>query len=467
MKVLLVQPRRSKQLGFNGVVTLEPLGLETVGAALEGHEVRILDLFDETELVPTLERWRPQAVGLNCSFTMDVRRTLRLAEVVKEVLPKSFVFVGGHHASLSPEDLAAPQIDAVVIGEGEAVAPELLARVVLGLPLAGLAGVAPYRPGDLREAVIHRPLATDLDALPAPDRRLTADYRDLYHLGFRRPIATVETSRGCPFRCNFCSVWRYFQGQVRTKSPERVIQELWSLDPAIREVFFTDDNFLADVNRARRVADLIERSELPRRRYIFQARSDTVVRHPEVVEKWRRIGLSGVFIGFEKADQGALDGVRKSNNVGNNEQALAVLRRRDIAVYASFIVDPGATLLDFRKLGHYVARHRLRQPYFSVLTPLPGTELFDGLKDRLTSRNYDLFDLLHAVLPTELPLPSFYREMARLYRRAYFRPRHVWQGLAWSLRSLRRGEITWEQVLTLGRGIRYAFRTRSYLETSE
>jgi radical SAM superfamily enzyme YgiQ (UPF0313 family) len=261
-----------------------------------------------------------------------------------------------------------------------------------------------------------RSLLQNLDVLPHPHRSLTRHLRQHYHLFLRHPVAAMETTRGCPYRCSFCAVWRFYQEQVRFKSPQRVFEELEAIEEP--SVLFTDDNFLANTQRAREIARLIQMRGI-RKSYFMQARSDAIVRHPEVIANWRKVGLNGVFIGFEKPDQNGLDTLNKHNSVENNEQALEVLRQQGIEPNTSFIVDPDDDRDDFAALRSYMRHLKLRVPLFAILTPLPGTALFDEVKDRLTASDYRLFDLLHAVLPTRLPLAEFYQEFASLYREAY------------------------------------------------
>jgi radical SAM superfamily enzyme YgiQ (UPF0313 family) len=131
------------------------------------------------------------------------------------------------------------------------------------------------------------------------------------------------------------------------------------------------------------------------------------------------VGLSNVFLGFEKPDQAGLEAVNKRNTVKNNEEALAILRASGIEPNPSFISDPADGPEEFEALRAYVRQLKLKFPYFNVLTPLPGTALFEEMEDHLTTTNYELFDLLHAVTPTRLPLDGFYQEFAQVWRQAY------------------------------------------------
>ncbi|MDR5695381.1 MAG: radical SAM protein [Armatimonadota bacterium] len=459
MKILLIQPRRSSGLGFHPHALVEPLGLEMVAGALDAHQVSILDLLPSENLQAALESFRPDACGISCTFTVDVYRTLEIAAKIKEILPHCFVFVGGHHATLNPMDFFQGSVDAVILGEGETIAPALLRALQTGEDLRTVPGLMLFTPEGPYFTGL-RSLLEDLDHLPFPARHLTAPYRRHYHLGLN-PIATVETARGCPYRCNFCSVWRFYRKRFRSKSPERVIAELLATPGS--QVLFTDDNFLTDIRRAFRIAELVRQHRI-RKEFLFQARSDSIVRHPEVITEWRKAGLSSVFIGFEKIDDEALESVEKRNSVANNERALEILRRLKIRVVASFIVDPNDGPNEFSRLRAYVRRLRIRTPTFSVLTPLPGTQLFETLRQRLTTTNYELFDLLHAVLPTRLPLPEFYREMARLYRSAYLGQFANWLSTARALTAgLVRGRISLGRVKDSVLAGWNLFNPRSYL----
>ncbi|MBC7106624.1 MAG: cobalamin B12-binding domain-containing protein [Firmicutes bacterium] len=460
MRVLLVQPRQKPGLGFKSISVIEPLGLEMVAGNLERHAtVRILDLFSPADLLPALRQFRPDACGISCSFTVDVYQTLAIARQVKAWRPDTVVFAGGHHASLTPEDLRDPAIDFIVTGEGEEAAPEALNCLARGGDLTGVPGlVLNLEDGQL--ATGPRDLIRDLDTLPFPARHLTLPYRKRYYLGFQRPISALETARGCPFKCHFCSVWQFYRGRCRAKSPERVVEEFRQIDSDY--VLITDDNFLLDVGRAERIGELLERAGL-RKRINFQARSDTIIKYPSLINLWQRLGLYKVFIGFEKIEEEELAAIGKRNTVENNERALKFLQERGIGVVASFIVDPDYDRQDFAKLRNYVRRLKISTPSFTVLTPLPGTDLYNRLKEKIVNHNRELFDFLHAVLPTRLQPQEFYRELARLYLAAYGRPGYVVRSALSMLAGLLTGRISPGQFRQLIIGGRRYISPWSYL----
>ena len=431
MKILLIQPAQERGLGFRSLAIVEPLGLEAIAGSLSGHEVKILDLRLENHLSRVLQDFQPDFCGINCSFTIDVYQTREIAAAIKAWRRDVPVFVGGHHASLSPEDFYSPTIDGVVIGEGERVTADLVRARENGQDLQTLPGLALNHASGVYYTP-ERSLTPNLDELPIPARHLTNRYRQHYHLGFQKPFSIMETARGCPYRCDFCSVWKFFQGKCRMKSPERAFHEIKS----IREkyIFLADDNFLLSVPRAKRIAELLIENRI-RKRFSFQARSDAIVEHPEVIPLLRQAGFWKVFIGFEKIDEEAMGALNKHNSVRNNEEALKILRAHGMEIIAAFIIDPSFQVKDFRRLRQYILDRKLYSPSLTILTPLPGTELFARVKEKLVTTNYELFDYVHAVLPTKLKLSDFYQEFTELYKAGYAWSQIGWEGVAAILRN--------------------------------
>jgi len=463
-RVLLVQPRPAGGVGFGSTAVVEPLGLEAVAGALldrrwgPPHEVNLVDLLAPRWLDRALAEFEPQLCGISCGFTMDVYRTRAVARRVKERRPDCFVFVGGHHASLCPEDFSGTEVDAVVVGEGELTARELVDTVARGGCLRDVSGLV-LNTSSGQVWTGERPPAA-LDDLSPVARQLTAPYRRFYYLGLQKPMASVETARGCPYRCTFCSVWKFYRGTVRVKSPARVAEEL----DGVREeyVLITDDNFLLSVPRAEAIAQELKRNRI-RHRYTVQARSDTVVKHPDLLRLWKEVGLYRVFIGMEKVDDEELHVLNKKNTVENNVRALDVLRRLGIAVTPSFIVDPDYTHRQFEKLRAFLRKYRISAPSIAVLTPLPGTELYRKWRDRLITTNYELYDLFHSVIPTRLKLEDFYREFTSLYRTAVRSSWYLIPNLFILLRNVMAGRVSLPHIWRIASGVRCSLNPRFYL----
>ena len=460
MKILLIQPRSTGVMDFGAVMCFEPLGLEDIAALLENeHDVKLLDLFHFDDLAQTLSSFEPDICGISCSFTVDVNKALRIAELVKRSKGRPVVVIGGHHASLSPEDLCTEFIDAIVIGEGEITFSELVSCLSGNGNLESVPGLALNRDG---EQLFTRPrsLIENLDELPLPARHLSKAFRKQYFIGFERPAALVETTRGCPYRCNFCSVHKFFQDKVRFKSAQRLVEELTKIEEKV--IFFSDDNFFIHVPRAQEMAALIKDNKI-KKRYHVQSRSDIIVKHPELIAMWKEVGLGGVFIGFEKIDEEGLKSVNKQNTVENNEKALEILNSHGVRVVAAFIIDPDETREGFARLRRYVERLQLKTTQFTVLTPLPGTELFAQMKERIVTKKHELFDGFHAVLPTKLPLPDFYKEFSKLYGSVLERSIGGRAAIANALSQLRSGQLSLSHIKRLSKMGKMLTDHRCYL----
>ncbi|HCJ66169.1 MAG TPA: B12-binding domain-containing radical SAM protein, partial [Elusimicrobia bacterium] len=261
-----------------------------------------------------------------------------------------------------------------------------------------------------------RELTVNLDEMSLPARSLTKKYRAKYFRGTWCPITSVMTSRGCPYRCNFCSVWKHEHGKYRTRSPENVIKELGNIEEEY--ISISDDNFFHDFKRAEEIYEIIKERNI-RKKYKLIGRSDTIVRHPDIVEKWKEIGMEIMIIGFESFRNEELQALNKHNSVYNNNEAIRILHENQVIVSGHFIINPDYTEQDFNALAEYVKEMKITQPVFCVLTPLPGTDLFEEKKGQLLTRNYEMFDLVHVVLPTRLSQKNFYKHYSELYRKCY------------------------------------------------
>jgi radical SAM superfamily enzyme YgiQ (UPF0313 family) len=412
MKVLLIEPAKSPvTVGGEDVHVFEPLALEYVAAGVAAHhDVRILDMRIDDTLEETLADVEPDVVGVT-AYTVHVKPVRRLCQQVKAWNSEILTVVGGHHATVAATDFLSPDIDLVVQGEGVEPFRQILARHEHRKGFEGIAGVQ-VREGDRLVSGPEQALG-ELDTAPMPMRSLTARYRGEYYSEWLKPLASMRTSKGCPFRCTFCAEWKTARGRYLRRSVDAVVEELAAIDEEC--VFFADDESLVDVGRMRSLAERIREAGIRKRLFLY-GRSDTISRHPDLLERLREAGLERVFVGLEFFRDGDLEYVGKSSTVADNTRAVEVLRGRGIDVYASFIVRPEFDHEDFAGLRRYVRELELDYATFAVLTPLPGTDLYDQVQDRLLTRDTDFFDFLHTVLPTRLPLEEFFDELMGLYR---------------------------------------------------
>jgi len=251
MRIRLIEPDRAAvSMAGEDVFVCGRLARGYLAAGVSAdHDVRILDQRIDDTVEKTLEEYRPDIVGIT-GYTVHANRVKRLAELAKAWNPEVLTVVGGHHATVAPHDFENPEIDLVVVGEGVDSFRRIVHRFDACESFAGIPGVWANTPRGLEEGVANP--ARDLDDLPFPDRSLTASYRHAYYSEYMQPLAAVRTSKGCPFRCNFCALWKITNGKYLKREPEKIVHELAQIDEEF--VFFADDESLVDAERMKRLA---------------------------------------------------------------------------------------------------------------------------------------------------------------------------------------------------------------------
>jgi len=406
VRVLLVHPG---PLMYSEIyLRLEPLGLERVAAAVRaaGHDVRLLDLqiFKARDYLAELDDFKPAAVGFSLNYLANVPEVLDLAMETKRRRPDCFVFAGGHSVSFVANEVlehGKGAIDCIVRGEGEVITPRLLEAI--GDPgLCKLPGVV-----TLDGAGPTPTLLEDLHRfLPARD---LARRRRKYFIGVLDPCASAELTRGCPWDCSFCSAWTFYGRSYRKASPEAAAEDIASI--AEPNVFLVDDVAFIHPEHGFAIGQGLEKRGV-KKEYYLETRCDVLLRHPEVFQYWKRLGLNYMFLGVEALDEDALKLHRKRVTPSENLKALEIARTMNVTVAVNIIADPD---WDERRFA-IVREWALSVPeivHLTVATPYPGTEIWHTESRRLTSLDYRLFDVQHAVLPTRLPLQKFYEELVK------------------------------------------------------
>jgi radical SAM superfamily enzyme YgiQ (UPF0313 family) len=257
-------------------------------------------------------------------------------------------------------------------------------------------------------------------------------------------------------------VWVFNERRYRKKSPERVLEELNRLPEGIDVAAFVDDEFWVDEKRAIDMADLIISQPDEWRgknwRYWAQVRTSDITRRPKLVEKWADAGLKVLLLGIESVKDVELERLHnKRNKVNHAVQALQIMRDHGVEAWGCFIVNPEWEVEDFIELEDFVRDHEIAFPQYTVLTPLPGTPLTDGMIAAgvldISKLESQLLDFLHATTRTRLPLSIFYERMASLYETTGMRG-----SISVYKRAIRNGVMSREWLQTdMGRRVRRFF----------
>lgn len=427
MNILLINPPncgRSIPEERYGITSLkqifrgEPLALEELAGNLRQHDVRIVDLKAEPDgLERELSAFAPDVVGLT-GVTCEANTMLQLAARLKETCnPK--VVVGGIHASCDPQFFNRENVDYIVAGLGKKAFAELVSAFEREeRDIAAIPGVIPTTPG---KKLIIPPFAnTDSDLVEnmPPAYELVSRYRSHYileKLGVN--MGFVASASGCPHRCSFCCIQEQTGGRYLTRSVEAVLRDIRLLGdiPVIRLV---DANTFGNIKRANELGRALLDSGL-KKQYLADIRSDTVVRHPEMVALWKEAGLRAVVIGFEEIDDAGLSALNKANTASINTEAISILNEMGISIVGDFIISPEYDEQDFARLSSYLAGRRIDLPMITVLTPLPGTPLYSQMHEQIINHDLDYYTLTNAVTATKLDEKQFYLLYADLLAKSH------------------------------------------------
>ncbi len=397
-KVALVNPNFITK-SITDKFSIPALGLEYLAAnIIDLAEVKIIDgkvrNLNLHEIMQEINEFKPDIVGISCCFTIGVNFAL---EIAKESKKRGYsIVLGGWHPSFDHSEIIKhPFIDVIVRGEGEITFRELIKNQ----ELEGISGISYKSNGSIIDNP-DRPLIKNLDGLPYPARELRN--KKTYYQIFQMPIDAIETSRGCPFKCTFCNIHIYYRGTYRTKSPERVIQEIKIClgNKKRKNIMIVDDNFTANINRVEKICDLIIKEEI-KVDLTCQSRIDVIKKNPDVIKKMAKAGFWCFFLGIESFSQKSLDGIDKKIQFKDILEAVKILHENNIVIIGSMLVgsnldeeeeDINLTIKFVKKLG-------IDFPLYSVMTPLPGTKFRDIVieKDFLLSWNWSQYNFTTAV----------------------------------------------------------------------
>lgn len=446
MHVLLLRPvPGNDRFGLGPFFRVEPLGLEYIAAALEarGHRTTVADLRYSPPVERLIRATRPGVVGIACMHALETDEALALAERVRVLAPRACIVLGGHAVGAYPSPFFQPAVDALCVDDGEVVMPALVEAIERRAPIAGVPGVLELgdhrrnpRPGmEVPSAgsvpsTAARSAPFELDRVPLPVRRDVDRWRRRYACLLFRPVWLIETARGCPFRCSFCSVWPLYDRSVRLRSIDSVCDDFAAVGP---HVFVADDLFWYQPARSLELARALRRRGIRKRWLLVQSRTDLVASHPELLEAWRPLAQDfDIFFGLEAATDEGLGGLVKDTTVDRTVEAVGVARDQGYGVTGNFVIDPAWDETDFERLWAFVERHGLGRAGFTILTPLPGTPYFETMRPRLRAVRWSQYDMHHVLWEPRLGARRFFELYCETWRRSILNLRGHKRWTAWA-----------------------------------
>ncbi|PYB69059.1 B12-binding domain-containing radical SAM protein [Thermoplasma sp. Kam2015] len=431
MKILLLSPPTDSVIKSVIGTTGPPLGLAYLASVArdQGEEVKIIDSiameYSHGDVKNQIKTYDPDFIGITSTTSMipDVYNIARFAKMHNNEVK---IAVGGPHVTFTPDITLeeSPDIDYVVIGEGELIFSNLLQHLEGKKDIKKIKGIA-YRSSEKIVITPPEDLIKDIDTIPMPAIDLLP--MDRYMAGKKR-FGTIMTSRGCPYNCIFCSSSLQFGKKWRAHSTERVMAELRRLvnDYGLHEIEFLDDTFTLNMKRASEIAQKIKEEKLD---IHWSASARVNLFNSEIARAMKEAGAHTIYFGIESGNQKTLDFIGKGITL---QQAVDSVRKGNEAglnTLGSFIIGfPDDTREDVRNTIRFAKKVRVLLAQFTIATPYPGTRLWHLAKTRgiIKTLDWRKYTTLNPVMKlTNFTDSEILRWLGKAYVSFYLRPSYL------------------------------------------
>lgn len=435
MKVLLMRPIESRVAKSGDV--MPPLGLAYIASILEknGIEVTVLDCpalsISWEDLRSRITEESPDMLGISC-MTTAVPGAMKIANLAKKILPNCTIVFGGPHVTALPREtlLENPNVDVVVIGEGENTVLDLCRSLIKGNRLDSVPGIA-FRKNEKTKVTPSRPLIGNLDEIPFPARHLLPMEKYSMATSKRNPCTTMIASRGCPYLCKYCSSHIIHGRRVRIRSVDNVLSEIRCIQDKyhVKDVAFMGDTFTAKWKWVQKFCDKIVSENI---HINWQCQTSVKNVNYDLLLRMKQAGCYMINYGVEFGSQRILDAAHKVIKLDEVERAFRLTKKVGIATYAYFMMGyPGENIADIRKTMKLSRALNPDFVQFSIYTPFPGSESYNEHYDMIKDRDWGSFD--YAYTPV-IETKEFSREdilelYNQAYREFYIRPSYIFKGL--------------------------------------
>jgi anaerobic magnesium-protoporphyrin IX monomethyl ester cyclase len=411
---------------------LPPLGLAYVAAALEkaGFQVNMLDNYQLNKPIDyvkqEIKRLNPEIVGITCG-SVTYQRCVETAKAAKEVLPSCKVVVGGWHPSYMPDSmLQHPEIDYVVMGEGEHAMVELATHIMKShdeRAIALISGVA-YREGG--KTIKNPPkIIDDLDEVPYPAWHLLP--MDIYDrtIGYlkARPVDVVNVIRGCPYDCNYCETKKLWGQKCRAFSPLRVVEEIEFMvrNYDSKGIYFIGDNFTIHKKQTLEICNLIKKHEL-NIEWACDTRVDLISR--DLLREMKDAGCRTIFFGIQSGSPRILEKLNTHTTPEQVVQSFKLCKEEGIQIACSFMLGiPGETVEDMETTFRFAKKLNPDWCQFNVFIACPDSNLYEEV---LQKGLYDRMEGFLAYVKTEdFDFESVLKIQKRYQRSFYMSPKRI------------------------------------------
>jgi|TARA_B100001971_G_scaffold213598_1_gene247440 radical SAM superfamily enzyme YgiQ (UPF0313 family) len=348
----------------------------------ENHDILLIDnmtgLFRSNSIIKGIKDFGPDIIGFSIIAARDIFNTVKIINQVSQEFPNIILIAGGQGASFYDKMLLDAGVDFVVRGEGELTLRELIKAINEKTEnFSYIKGISFLNGDEIIKNEDRLRIAT-LDESPLPAIDLMPLRKSRWFPG--RFTGSIETSRGCPFTCNFCAITSFWEGSFRRKSVDRIIEEMKILSKFNRtHIYMADDNFGMGANHHINLFERILKEGLDVR-FFAQMRTDTIAKHPDMVALAAKAGLYGALIGFDTYDEDTFHHISKQGGYELNIRCSELLRKNNIMIFGTHIYGLPSQKKVFDFSGTYWSGRKnsdlFRMPHFSLL---PGTEQYNKM----------------------------------------------------------------------------------------
>jgi len=428
MRILMIQPNYHSG-GAEIAGNWPPSWVPYVGGALKAagfNQIRFVDAMsnyiEDAELAEIIRNYQPDIV-LATAITPMIYKSQNTLRLVKEISPHAKTVMGGVHPTYMYREVLseAPWIDYIIRGEGEEITVNLLQAIANGRDQQDrreILGIAFLEDGKIVATPAHPPIK-DLNTL-TPDWSLL-DWDKYIYTPLNTRVAVPNYSRGCPFRCRFCSQWKFWR-KYRSRSPKQFVDEIERLVKEYQVGFFILADEEPTINKSRFVAlcnELIDRNLGIH--WGINTRVTDVLRDEKELPLYRKAGLVHVSLGTEAAAQLNLNLFRKETTIADNKRAVQLLRQNSILAEVQFIMGlPTETPETIEETYRMARDWKADMTNWNMYTPWPFSELFQDLADQVEIRDYSHYNFVTPIIkPDNMTREEVLRGVLHNYARFY------------------------------------------------
>ena len=445
MKILFVQlPQHMDKLFYtkkvhkrysDGGILMPPLGMAYMASIMRknGYDVGLIDgyamKYDKDELIERIRQENPDILMFG-TVTPAFRTVIEWLEIIKHNFPNVPIILGGPHTTIFPkETLTHKVIDYVIVGEAWYTLPELMDSLKNKGDLSNVKGIG-FRDGEEIIITPPRERIKSWDGIPFPARDLLPNFKYSSTISKRKPVTSIVTAQGCPFKCTYCAADRFVVFRDAIEVADEVEECVNKY--GIKEILFYDETFTVNQARAMKICDEIIRRGI-NKKIVFAIRTRADCLTKELVDKIAEAGCVRINFGIETADEEALKKMRRFLPKEKIKQAVKWSQDAGIDVLGFFMIGvPGETVESIKNTINFAKELNLDYVIFTKLTISPNTELFNEVQQEKDIDYWKKFTLGEDVDESEVRLPScsvpdeeLDKWLGKAYKQFYFRPAYI------------------------------------------